>query len=225
MIQDIIKNDSRFKLFINKQNVGDYPNRQIAANYATGEYLKYLDADDKIYPWTLAVFADAVKKYPCAALFISPTSNKIVEEFPFVLSPTQSLRYHFFSAPILDGGPTCTLIKNLSYKNIGGFSNMRWISDFKLWLQLATYYEVVILNQGLVYWRQHEDQQIKTEANNKKEFNLLFDTFFKAFIKDVPLECLSEFEKKSILRSYYKSIPRKILEKTSKMLINISHRL
>jgi glycosyltransferase involved in cell wall biosynthesis len=225
IIKEIIKKDSRFKLFVNEQNVGDYPNRIIAANYAKGEYLKYLDADDKIYPWSLEVFASAIKKYPNAALFISPTSDKIVEEFPFILSPTQSLRYHFFSAAILDGGPTCTLIKNLSYKSVGGFSNIRWISDFKLWLELATHYEVVILNQGLVYWRQHEDQQIKTETNNRKEFSFLFDSFFKEFIKDIPKELLFEFEKKSILRRYYKSIPRKFLEKTSRLLINLSNKL
>ena len=34
--------DDRVKLFINEQNLGDYPNRNQAAAHATGKYLKYV---------------------------------------------------------------------------------------------------------------------------------------------------------------------------------------
>src|SRR6186713_1635409 len=45
--------DSRIKIYENEKNLGDYPNRNRAATYAKGKYLKYIDADDYIYPWGL----------------------------------------------------------------------------------------------------------------------------------------------------------------------------
>jgi glycosyltransferase involved in cell wall biosynthesis len=224
-INQIRKKDSRIKFYQNKVNQGDYPNRIIAASYASGEYLKYVDADDKIYPWTLDVFVNAVIKFPDAALFISPTSDKITQEFPFVLHPQESLRHHFFKASILDGGPTCTLIKKRVYDEIGGFTVERWISDFKLWLQMASQFDVVILNQGLIFWREHEDQQIKTEKSNEKEFTFLFNSFFKPFIQQTKESLLSKTEKKRIYRMYYKSNIKKSLEKTSKWILKLSTNL
>ena len=39
--------DSRIQVYVNEKNLGDYPNRNRAAELASGTYLKYLDADDK----------------------------------------------------------------------------------------------------------------------------------------------------------------------------------
>src|SRR5664279_4015758 len=41
--------DSRIKVYINTTNLGDYPNRNHAAGFAIGKYIKYIDADDAIY--------------------------------------------------------------------------------------------------------------------------------------------------------------------------------
>ena len=40
--------DKRIKVYMNEKNLGDYPNRNKAASYAKGKYLKYLDSDDLI---------------------------------------------------------------------------------------------------------------------------------------------------------------------------------
>ena len=47
--------DSRISVYKNDTNLGDYPNRNMAASYAKGKYLKYLDADDKLYPYGLEI--------------------------------------------------------------------------------------------------------------------------------------------------------------------------
>src|SRR5258708_2657866 len=49
------KKDSRIRVYRNEKNLGDYPNRNCAASYATGKYIKYIDADDYVYPHGLAV--------------------------------------------------------------------------------------------------------------------------------------------------------------------------
>ncbi|MBK8712927.1 MAG: glycosyltransferase family 2 protein [Niastella sp.] len=40
--------DNRIHVYVNEKNLGDYPNRNKAAFYANGKYLKYLDSDDLI---------------------------------------------------------------------------------------------------------------------------------------------------------------------------------
>ncbi|MEJ0081053.1 MAG: glycosyltransferase family A protein [Puia sp.] len=47
--------DNRVNVYLNEKNLGDYPNRNKAASYARGEFLKYVDSDDYIYPWGLGI--------------------------------------------------------------------------------------------------------------------------------------------------------------------------
>ena len=46
--------DPRVRLVQNERNLGDYPNRNHAATFAVGEYIKYHDSDDVMYPHCLA---------------------------------------------------------------------------------------------------------------------------------------------------------------------------
>ena len=54
--------DSRVKVYVNEFNLGDYPNRNKAATYAKGKYIKYIDADDMIYPWGLEIIINSFEK-------------------------------------------------------------------------------------------------------------------------------------------------------------------
>ena len=56
------RTDRRIHVVTNDKNLGDYPNRNQAASYATGTYLKYLDADDLLYPHSLVTHRIFVKK-------------------------------------------------------------------------------------------------------------------------------------------------------------------
>src|SRR5690606_2521559 len=49
--QSFAQKDPRIQVHVNKENLGDYPNRNRAASYAKGKYLKYVDSDDLIYPY------------------------------------------------------------------------------------------------------------------------------------------------------------------------------
>jgi glycosyltransferase involved in cell wall biosynthesis len=42
--------DDRVKVYVNETNLGDYPNRNRAASLARGEYIKYADSDDIMFP-------------------------------------------------------------------------------------------------------------------------------------------------------------------------------
>ena len=59
--------DDRIKIYSNEINLGDYPNRNKAAGYASGKYLKYVDADDYIYPFGLEILVTSMENFPDAA--------------------------------------------------------------------------------------------------------------------------------------------------------------
>jgi glycosyltransferase involved in cell wall biosynthesis len=60
------RKDDRIKVNINEKNLGDYPNRNKAASYATGKYLKYLDSDDVLYREGLSKMVDFMERFPKA---------------------------------------------------------------------------------------------------------------------------------------------------------------
>lgn len=60
--------DKRISVYVNDKNVGDYPNRNRAASYAKGKYLKYLDADDMLYKNTLEIMVENMEQFSEAAL-------------------------------------------------------------------------------------------------------------------------------------------------------------
>src|ERR1700712_2338912 len=94
--------DSRVKLFINEKNLGDYPNRNKAASYANGKYLKYLDSDDIIYPTGLEVFVNSMEQFPEAAFGVTSNAGQEEIPFPFLLSPADAYQYNFYKASLFD---------------------------------------------------------------------------------------------------------------------------
>ena len=87
--------DARIKVYVNAKNLGDYPNRNKAASYAKGKYLKYLDADDVIYPHGLEVMVHTMEQFPEAGLGISQKVAEDIKPYPFVCSQKKPLPVSF----------------------------------------------------------------------------------------------------------------------------------
>lgn len=152
--------DERIKVYVNEHNLGDYPNRNQAASYAKGKYLKYLDADDLIYPHGLAIMVETMEQFPEAALGISQKVAEDIEPFPFLMTPNEAFRREFLQRGVLGVGPTGVIIRRDAFEKIGGFTGTRYIGDTELWYKLTIQYPVVKMVPGLIFWRQHDDQEI-----------------------------------------------------------------
>ena len=106
--------DKRIKVFINDKNLGDYPNRNKAAGYANGKYLKYVDSDDKLFPEGLQYCVQNMENFENADwAIIYP--DTIPNEF--VLISKEALEWHFFKRPFLKSGPGGTIIKRDFFNN------------------------------------------------------------------------------------------------------------
>lgn len=155
--------DPRVRCFVNEKNMGDYPNRSRAASHARGKYLKYVDADDLIYPHGLEVMVRAIESQPTAALALSWNQIDPPEPYPFHLSSRDCVRSHFLGRSVLGCGPSGAIILREAFEEVGGFSGRQFVGDSELWLALAERWSVVVLPPSLVWWRQHEGQQMHLE--------------------------------------------------------------
>ena len=201
--------DKRIKVYLNEKNLGDYPNRNKAASYAKGKYLKYLDADDLIYPQGLYVMVMAMERFPEAGLGTQINIREYFKPYPVLLSSNEVFQKHFIAGGLLFSGPTGTIIRRDTFEKVGGFSGKRYLGDTELWFKLSSITPTVIFQSSLIWWRVHPDQEITREKTNFQvvidRFNLNIDTLQN---KSCPL---SNEERKKAILNQKKNFGRKIL--------------
>ena len=166
--------DSRFRVFQNEANLGDYANRNRAASLAKGKYLKYLDADDLIYPHSLAIMVEAMERFPEAGLALSRNVIDPAKPYPILYSPKEAYQAHFLGDSPLGVGPSAAIIRRDCFETVGGFSGRQFVGDSELWLKLAERWPVVSLPPALVWWRQHEGQQMQLEMAKPDVLNVRY---------------------------------------------------
>ena len=154
--------DSRIRVYVNESNLGDYPNRNRAASYARGEYLKYLDSDDVMYPYTLQIMVDYMEQFPQAGFGLCAVHDD-ARPYPISISPRQAYLEHFYNWGHFGRGPGSSIIRRKAFEKVGGFTGERFIGDVKLWFALAREYEMVKLPPYLYWNRLHPGQESQHE--------------------------------------------------------------
>jgi glycosyltransferase involved in cell wall biosynthesis len=89
--------DKRVRVFRNDENLGDYPNRNRALSIATGEYIMFVDSDDKILIDGIQQCVDWMIKYPESNFGIFSTMSLEMN----IVNSIESLQLHFFKKPFL----------------------------------------------------------------------------------------------------------------------------
>jgi len=202
--------DSRIKVYVNEKNLGDYNNRNKAASYATGKYIKYWDSDDIMYPHCLHVMVAAMEKFSGAGFgLIKPHLPQYNRPYPFVIE--EPFKAFFNDTTLFNNSPGSAIFKNDFFKAMDGFSGIRYIGDYEFFLKCAAKTSLVIMPAFLGWDRLHEVQErnfdpVKYEAlrydvlfaaikNNKnlpagekekyikQQKNLLASNLFRDFVK------------------------------------------
>jgi glycosyltransferase involved in cell wall biosynthesis len=194
--------DSRVKVYVNKKNLGDYPNRNSAASYANGKYIKYLDSDDVMRKDCLEVMVLQMELHQNCAFGVSSRSEK----HTIVHLPCDSYRVHFFERGILDMGPSASIIRRDIFISEKGFWEVRCVSDFEFWLRLAKKYAVLEFEKELIYWREHEGQEINLGRMEYLEHNI------SILSEKLRGSCLTEIEQDEILKKFRKATLRHLLK-------------
>jgi len=151
--------DARIHVFENAENLGDYPNRNKASEYARGRYLKYLDSDDTISPDGLDTMVAAMDQHPEAALGLSHTARGQDLPLPACLSAHEVYEREFLGRGVLGCGPSAAIIRRDVFEDLGRFSPQRYLGDRDMWYRLTQPHPLVLIREDLIQWRRHETQE------------------------------------------------------------------
>jgi glycosyltransferase involved in cell wall biosynthesis len=212
LAKEIAAADKRVRVYRNKQNLGDYPNRNKAASYARGKYIKYVDSDDKIYSDSLAYMVDVMENYKTAAFGFSDTKKSNREEYPKFYTGTEALKKHFLNGGLLQAGPGTTIIRRDVFEKMDGFSGKRYVSDYEAWLDLCLDHDLVVFKNDLLWLRAHPQQE--NEIGKIAYYSLNYN-LHKTFLNkpDVPF---TMEEKKKLLYNYRILLGRRIYQRLIK---------
>jgi len=206
--------DKRIKVYVNDKNLGDYPNRNKAASYAKGKYIKYLDSDDLIYSHGLEVMVNIMEKFPEAAYGLSYGKVHDTSPYPILLSPLEAYEEHFFSSGLFNEGPTSLIFKTDSFNKENGFQSFSVFGDAEILLRLSAKYSMVKMPPSLTWWRTHDGQEFDLGHKNNVYFNGVYQ-LNKEYLnsEDCPL---TKKEKQKAIARLKQHHARKILREIAK---------
>lgn len=164
--QSYAERDTRVRVHTNERNLGDYPNRNKAASLARGNYLKYVDADDMIYPHGLQILVETMEQFPEAGYGLCSLEQDAFRMFPFELMPEAAYLRHYFEQDLFHKAPLSAIIRKDAFDAVGGFSGKQHVGDFEMWHMLSARLPVVLMPHGMVWYREHDEQQMQDNRTN-----------------------------------------------------------
>jgi glycosyltransferase involved in cell wall biosynthesis len=153
--------DPRVRLVQNERNIGQFRNRNYAASLARGEYLKYHDSDDLMYPHCLSVLVDLLSAAPSAAFAISPHRAWSGGPTPMLLTPRQAYEREFFGMGMTNFGPAAALFRRDAFEALGGFPDEGPHSDELFWLKACARVNTLLAYADLFWYRVHAEQHLR----------------------------------------------------------------
>jgi glycosyltransferase involved in cell wall biosynthesis len=156
--------DPRVRLVRNERNLGQFPNRNYAAQLARGEFLKYHDSDDLMYPHCLSVMVDALDREPAAGFALSAHVAWPGGPSPMLLTPQLAYRREFFGAGVVSLGPAAAMFRRAAFLATGGFPDEGPHSDWLFWLKACREMNTLLVPGDLYWYRIHEGQHLLGHA-------------------------------------------------------------
>jgi len=152
--------DPRVRIIVNDRNLGDYPNRNHAATYASGEFLKYHDSDDIMYPYCLEVMVRALQSEPRAGFALSAYNYWPGGPCPMLLTPRLSYQREFLGWGLFWGiMPAHALFRTRVFRELGGFPEAGYYSDVLMWQYACARQNVLLVQADLFWQRSHIGQE------------------------------------------------------------------
>lgn len=194
------KADSRIKVYLNEKNLGDYFNRNKAATYATGKYIKYWDSDDVMYPHCLDVMVRCMEQHPNAGFgLIKPHMRDYPMPYPiFIEKPFEEF---VCKQGLFSNAPGSAIISRELFNKLEGFSGKRYIGDFEFWLKISQETSLVIIPAYLGWDRTHPNQERNFDQVEyaKMGINVLMDAFKTSKLQNASLLKSTYLEKRTAL--------------------------
>ncbi|WP_289055248.1 glycosyltransferase family 2 protein [Carboxylicivirga marina] len=146
-------NDNRIVAFRHELNLGEYNNRNFCLKHAKGKYIIYIDGDDLIKPNGLEVFVKQMESHTDCGIAISRPYSELK-----AFTPVEVFRRHYLSNDtMLNLALVRVLFNREKFLSLGGFSNQYRSGDDYARMLMAANCSVLIIEDGLVWWRQSKN--------------------------------------------------------------------
>ncbi len=152
--------DRRVRVIVNERNLGQFKNRNRAAELAAGALLKYHDSDDVMYPHCLAAMVPALLAYPEAAFGLTTGKDWPGGPCPMLLTPRMSYQREFLGSGMFNAGPAGAIFRTAAFQSLGGFEDRGAPSDYIFWLRACARVPVLLLPADLFWYRIHSGQEL-----------------------------------------------------------------
>jgi glycosyltransferase involved in cell wall biosynthesis len=159
--QRYAQRDARIRLFVNGHNLGQFANRNKAASLATGEFLKYHDSDDVMYPHCLQVLVASLESYPEAGFALTRGAHWPGGPVPMLLTPRLSFEREYLGSGMFGCSPSGALFRRTVFQELGGFEDAGTPSDYVFWIRACARVPVVLAPADLFYYRTHAGQALR----------------------------------------------------------------
>ena len=160
--QQFAVRDRRIRIVVNERNRGDYPNRNHAATYARGTFVKYHDSDDVMYPHCLSTMVEPLSAHPAAGFALTASRAWSGGPVPMLLSPRDAYRREYLGFGMFMHGPACALFRREVFEALGRFPEAGPHSDHLFWLQACRAVPVLLVPGDLFWYRTHAGQQMRS---------------------------------------------------------------
>jgi glycosyltransferase involved in cell wall biosynthesis len=204
--------DNRVKVYLNETNLGDYPNRNKAASLAIGKYIKFVDSDDKIYKYGLSILVESMEDFPMSSIGIAtmPMLDKF-GIYPIELNPIESNRFHFVNKiGVFSNGPLSAILRSDFFKESGGFSTERMVSDFKFWLDSSIKGNILLIQDGVVWNRVHPGQELIDVLDFKYRYSQI-EVDHLSKLKSLDMVLFKQIQKE-LLKNHIRAFIREIIK-------------
>lgn len=215
VIDSFVSQNSHIRFYKNLKNLGEYQNRNLAATYAKGKYLKYLDSDDIMSEDCLEVMVSKMDKHPSAAIGLISYFDDNINDLSELLKPRELYNQFYFKGNLINCGPSSTIIRRDIFEKMGRYSLKPYLSDTDFIFRICSKHDAVVFPKKLILWREHPNQEF-AYAQKINYFEKNIYSYFLNYLESNsnPMECV---DKKIALRNLKNRYSRKILLK----LINL----
>lgn len=152
--------DQRITVYVNEKNLGQFPNRNHAAGFAKGEYIMYVDSDDKILPQGFERLVEVMNLNPESSFGMYSSESKEAS----VIKSGEAISNHFFKKAFLNCGPGGTILRRDFFSQVGKYPVDYGIpGDMYFNLKATCNSPVLLIPFEFMYYRRHEGQEINNE--------------------------------------------------------------
>ena len=148
-----------------------------------------------ICPWGLEGLGIKMDKFPETGWGLCSLIQVMPEPFPFMLAPHEAYRHNYLGPGLFHKAPLSSIIKRDVFIKVQGFKELRMVGDFEMWHRLALLFPVVLMPDGIVWYRIHSEQEVNSQVKFLKDYERIRNEYITLD------ECPLDVEEKKIILS------------------------